>query len=255
MGALGALSEATAIPGQEGLNIQAQDFTTWVNESKVGKAVAQGVQAMTETGADYGIPIAALWKRTEPFLKKLSPEHFASLSKSDKRALETLTESYPSVRNSSLITGLEDAFRDQYKNLPEQLIGAKPGEITLTYPKYYTHPLEKKLSSPAISYAHEGAHAFTGGSGNLAGWTSDLDEFARPSVEGFAEGFSHALLNKFNKDVLAPYWWEYRAKPGFKDVYTASGYHGVDVANSIKGGNIPDQRDAIQELMNILSRY
>jgi hypothetical protein len=48
---------------------------------------------------------------------------------------------------------------------------------------------------------------------------------------------------------------DYRTKQNLSDIYKASGYHGADVANSIRSGNVPNQQDAIQELINVLGRY
>ena len=267
VGALTAISEATAIPGQESLNKEAKDFASWVNESQVGKTVIQGTQAMAESGADYGIPglpaMGALWKRTEPFLKKLSPEHFANLSKTDKRALETLTEAYPSVRNTRLEYNKSDAFGTPLGEIgkSEYLAGEKPGVIFLTDPQnYISHPLEKKLSSPPISYAHEASHAFTGTPAEFATWGrfkepnySMYDNPTALSAEGFAEGLSHSILNKYNKKVFAPYWQEYKEYPqDLRNVYLKSGYHGADVGSTLRGGNIPNQQETIEKLLEIL---
>jgi hypothetical protein len=248
------LSPETVAP----LNRQAKDFASWVSESQVGKAVAQGAQAVQETGADYGMPaIGALWGPTNKFLKKLSPGHYYNLNSTDKKALEALTESYPSVKAANLQYGVEDAYGiKELRSLQEHLAGQKPGYILLTDPQNYTnHPLEKVLSSPAISYAHEGGHALTGGSSDIANWSKIplMEGYPKAGVEGFAEGFSHALMGKYNKNVLAPYWQDYKKQfPDLKDAYLKPGYLGVDVGESIRGGNVPNQQNIIEELISIL---
>jgi len=246
------------------LNKQAKDFASWVNESRVGKAVAQGAQAMQESGADYAIPaVGAMWGPTKSFLKKLSPEHYGNLTGVDKRALETLTESYPSVRNTRLEYNKSDAFGTplgEIKRL-EYLAGKKPGTIFLTDPRNYTiHPLEKKLSSPPIAYAHEGSHALTGTPSELASWGkftepnfSMYDNPTSLGTEGFAEGASHSMLNKYNKEVFTPYWQEYKDYPSdLKDVYIKSGYLGADFGSDLRKGIVPNQEKAIEELLTIL---
>jgi hypothetical protein len=60
-------------------------------------------------------------------------------------------------------------------------------------------------------------------------------------------------MGKYNKNVLAPYWQDYKKQfPDLKDAYLKPGYLGVDVGESIRGGNVPNQQNIIEELISIL---
>jgi hypothetical protein len=79
------------------------------------------------------------------------------------------------------------------------------------------------------------------------------DNPSRLAVEGFAEGGSHTAMNKYNKEVFAPYWQEYKDYPSdLKDVYLKSGYLGADFGSDLRKGLVPNQQKAIEELLTIL---
>ena len=262
MDATSPFSQAVSEP----LNQDIKRFADYVNESSVGKVVAQGAQAVQDSGADYGVPVVgAMWGPTRKLLKTLSPEHFQSLSAKDLQVLERATEAYPSVKNAGLQNFIEDAFHGPLSNpeLKTYLEGKAPGMIYLTEPQnYINHPMEKKLSSPAMSLLHEGGagHAVTGSSAELTSWGkfkepnfTMYDNPTRMAAEGFAEGGSHTAMNKYNKDVFAPYWQDYKEYPSdLRDIYIKSGYLGADFGSDLRKGLVPDQSEAIYQLLNIL---
>lgn len=237
---------------------------------KFGQALASAVMPKTQEEAVesgvMGLGGGAVWvPTTKNFLKKLSQEHYNALSPVDKRVLDLSTEAIPSVRNAELYYGVSDGFYapPAATTLPEYLKRLNPGGIQLTDPQNYIgHRLEKRLSSPAIALMHEGGagHALTGGSKNLSSWGkftepnyTMYDNPSRLAVEGFAEGGSHAAMNKYNKEVFAPYWQEYKDYPSdLKDIYIKSGYLGADVGSDLRKGTVPNQEKVIQELLAIL---
>lgn len=235
----------------------------------IAPVVPEYVEPMQGAMMDLVNPVGAAWESTWPLLKRLSRSHFGDLISKDKRALETLTEMFPSVKNSILQEGTRDIFSAPIlRNLDRTVQGEVPGTISISKPKNYNSVFERLLSGPPMAYAHEASHAVSGNSSDLGFWAGLVNsvkqrwkdyigkEVSDAAVEGFAEGSSHAMMDRFNELVYAPYWNRlYKHTELLQKPYLDAGELGVDFGNSIRAGNPMDQRSTIDQLVDIITKH
>lgn len=224
-------------------------------------------------GGVAGLAPAASWQET--FSKVGSLANRFRNAVPDRKALEALeamTENYPSITKAKLDIGQSSLSSHYTQNVRDVYSsnmfaeGLYPGKIVVNIPHMveggsipnWMYPLER---TPWLSYAHEGplGHALTSGSLDIQHWlrteagvANPMKEHARAAIEGFAEGGSHGILNKYNKDVFAPYWGSYKGIQPLEDIYTTAGSMGVDVGDMTRRGSLPNQREVISNLLSII---
>ena len=264
MGAAQSVDKALTWPMQDQLPKVAEAVTGAMFPESPKEALVGGIAGLQ--------PGMASWQETFSKVGSLSNRlRNAVPDRKALEALEALTESMPSVRNaelnigqSSLGSSYTQNMRDIY-NSHQFAQGLFPGTIEINVPHFidgelstWQYPLER---SPWLSYAHEGplGHALTSGSLDIRQWmrtqggmANPMKAHARAAIEGFAEGGSHGVLDKYNKNVFAPYWGEYKGQQPLEDIYTTAGALGVDVGNMARRGFLPDQEDVIDTLLRIL---
>jgi hypothetical protein len=232
---------------------------------------------MDLVGLGSGQAEAAPWVDVAKILRRLGPQYYRALSKADKKALEVLTERYPAVRGVDVEsvrgTAIEDLLKtsswqppfmaptmgEWVEQLPTDYKYRNYGTIKLK-PMYYD-----SIADPAMEYGHEASHVF---SGPLFDWAAPLrkdrvlgaqvDRPPRATMEGFAEGASHGLLNRYNTGYSgAPYWKSnYKNSPNIlREPYLKAGRLGVDVGQALRGGENVNQREIIDLLMSIVKQY
>jgi hypothetical protein len=226
-------------------------------------------------GLGSGQAEAAPWPEVVKLLEKLGPKAWAALDSKSKAAMELMIESYPSLKKSKLLTqpGPSSDWADpvltklrekgrgtitmreflaQSPSIKEWVSGsADPGSIRVgTSTSKGGYPL-------AVS--HESAHDITG---PLYGWVkpnmgNQMSTPLRAGQEGFAEGMSNSMLNRFNKDAYAPYWPNhYRAEVHpLRNTYLDSGKLGRFIGDELRSGNAPPQEDIINMLIKLIQRY
>jgi len=203
---------------------------------------------------------AAPWSEVGPILRALHRKYRRPMPDiKGMQALERLTESYPSVRNMPLHTTESDRgsfIRNEYKSLEDFLQGnITPYEGIFLTELFGGRPL---VSSPALSYGHEGIHAFSGGSSQLPYFYNlspyNWKHMSRAATEGLAEGASHGMLGKYNENVYAPYFRTFvnKGEPEILQRYLNAGELGVELGESLRRGNTPNQANIIEQLFNIM---
>ena len=218
---------------------------------------------------------AAPWSLVSKVLKYLGPRAWEELGVADKAALEALTEMYPAVRRAPIYAGPQGMEKGSAWRFPTSTLDvptwAAGGEnLGSAYknmlrgdPKRYFGSIRVDpasdieslgINDPAVSYAHEAGHVL---GGPLAAWTHNYGEPRKGVSEGFAEGLSNVLLDRYNKDASTWYWpFQYKKGPeAFKKPYIKAGYLGKDVGSEIRSGNKVDQQNVIELLLDIIKQH
>jgi hypothetical protein len=234
---------------------------------------------------------AAGFPEVVKLLQKLGPKAWKALDPKSKAALERLTMEYPAVEKAGLEVlqqpkgTWEKLFKPRtshwkppgirlseqggkisadFATIPDWVKGTVPqgfGKVALQRSRYSPPDVD-----PALHYGHESSHVL---SGPLFQWAASVPENigitgmaehpARSAMEGFAEGASHAMLNRYDTGRRgAPYWAQYykgNTPKAAKEAYLKSGYLGKDVGSAIRGGETIDQRNVIDLLMSIINMY
>lgn len=190
---------------------------------------------------------AAPWPEVLKLLTKAAPQEIKALDKGSLAALERLTEAYPSVKGTRL--GQSEFSRWH----PPGITGDVSDWVRGKHPGGYGDIF---VTTP-LDYAHEGSHAFGGPLHNWAFAGLGMGGQPRAVLEGFAEGSSHGLLDRFGKLADAPYWREsYKAaEPRLQQPYLKAGTLCRDVGSDIRSGKTIDQESVINELLQLIDRY
>jgi hypothetical protein len=226
-------------------------------------------------GLGSGEAEAAPWNKVVQLLQKIGPEAWAALDKPSKAAMELMTESYPSLKKSKLLTqsGPSSDWAD-----PVLTKLSEKGRRTITTREFLAQnpSIEDWVGGSAdpgsihlggssskgghpLALSHESAHDITG---PMYGWVNppmgnQMNTSLRAGQEGFAEGMSNAMLNRFNKKAYAPYWPNnYRAAKDhqLRNAYLDSGKLGRSVGDELRSGTVPAQEDIINMLIKIIQR-
>ena len=202
-------------------------------------------------------------------MAELLPRGIAEATKPDKealKALEFLTEEYPSVRNTNLyyipqlVSTKSSGFNPEKlhtADLGTYLAGKAAGRISL-------RPGQKgwsSLLSPWLALGHESSHAFSGDPRHFFNWLNigrlpTINEFRygspRAVSEGFAEGLSNAILGKYNKQAYAPYVIHpfTNTKP-----YVEGGWLGRAVGEVFREGSKVNQEEIINLLLDATRKH
>jgi len=218
---------------------------------------------------------AAKWSELLPALEGvMRAKGLAKPNSKTLRALEILSEEFPSVRN----TGVE--FRG-----PNVIKETNTWEPSAFYSKPSWDTLDTFLSGKPKSRivvdsdfdaglvqatTHEIIHSLTGGYHDLPYWMTgsigrarSLQNIAAPIIEGVADGAAATIAQKSYPTLSSTkgnlYWPKMRIHPGqtnpvTHDSYLHGGLVGRRVGDQLLQGKVPDQVGTIEELMYFLER-
>lgn len=211
---------------------------------------------------------AAPWKDVVKLLTKLKPIEMKALDKTSLRAMEHLTERFPAVKRVPV--DIAEQYPTPYSVFQspatwpsiEQWV---TGKVPFGVRRFGRIKLNPAAESVAMDYAHEAGHAFAGPTEDWVRKEATIlparvNKFWTPDIagsEGFAEGISNALLNRFGKSADTYYWPRvYKEAPTWlQKPYNEAGYLGRDVGSDLRKGKSVDQQSMIEELIKIINRY
>lgn len=218
-------------------------------------------------GSDYIMPgmapVGLVWNKTKPILQRLNPQ----IASKDLEVLERLSNEFPQIKKVELQVDPMADFSSWFMPLKEDVStnskmwskNLDTGTIRLGQQPNIAIAPELPIS-PELAYAHEASHTL---SGPLGYWVPqhykalglmDTAQPARAAMEGFAEGFSHGILNKFNKEARSGYWYPlYKRDNPAGEAFKSAGWLGRAFGEPFRKGAIIKPNEPTTELINLVN--